>query len=119
MLSAKYIKLLAALQQQTDQGQIKWEKTSSTSKYKVIVGAYTISVWVYEHTAEIFAALRTDPIEASLELVDSYGNEFDTIKVYSQTSEEYNLLYKLYNSAHRSALDIDSKIDDILNIMGV
>lgn len=110
MNNSQHKEIISRLQAKTDSGQLKWEGTTLSTKYRVSLKGYDITVMAIEN--DLVNALIS--VKAEVDFIDSHGSVFDSYKAYEFSDPEYKEIFRLYVSARRSALGIDRKLSDIL-----
>ncbi|MDE5928952.1 MAG: hypothetical protein K2H03_00580 [Muribaculaceae bacterium] len=112
MNNSQHREIISRLQSKTDSGQLKWEGTTLSTKYRVSLKGYDITVMAIENDGSLGNALIS--VKAAVDFIDSHGSVFDSYKAYEFSDPEYREISRLFVSARRSALGLDRKLSDIL-----
>lgn len=96
--------ILTGLVQRTTEGKLQWSRTVHDGRYTTSVGA--ISVVIFDTVSSYGAGYQFDILDESGETVESLRHE-DT------TQEQDEKLERLYILARRSALNIDSVLEQL------
>lgn len=104
--------LLLKLQEQTEFGNVTWEKTTEDRQFQTVLGNYTLRL------IESWG----DNIEPDyvLKIQDQEGALVETIsdtELFKQSPEfpAYNTMGNIFRLARRSAMGADKAIDSIIN----
>lgn len=113
MLSEQHRKLIQALINATEDRSLKWSKTVLRNKFSATVNRYGVSIY-FDDPLDKFISMGSEVIY-QLDFIDIDGEVFDSIKVRSKNDETFPQLERLYFNARRSALEIDTKLDNIIS----
>ncbi|MFV0420037.1 MAG: hypothetical protein ACK5KT_15065 [Dysgonomonas sp.] len=114
MISEKYKVLIDRLVSSTKKKLIKWEQTSSESKFKAKIGIGTITI---EKAIEWDINGNPTGEYSRLAIINDEGIEADCIHLDNNLSNQtdYNLLEELYEVASDSTLKISDTIQSMLD----
>lgn len=101
MLDARLKELLEALYQQTKQGNISWQETSSSNTFAVVLKGYAVTIE------------SSMSLTGTLTLRDEQGREIERSSVTFNNSE-WQRFEELYKVARRQARRIDEAVDEVL-----
>lgn len=115
MLSEKYKKVINQIIESTKNKNTNWEKSARSDKYLADFGPFSVTIYAKPDIG-IEWHDESNPI-AEMRFLDECGDEFEKIVAFDKKSEEYDYLTKVYDAARRSANDIDSKMDALLQFI--
>lgn len=115
MLSDKYKEVINQIIESTRNKNTCWERSARSDKFIADFGPFSVTIFTKSDNG-IEWSDRTNPI-AEMRFLDENSDEFEKIVAFDKSSEEYDYLSSVYEVARRSANDIDSKMDALLNFI--
>ena len=106
--SARLMLAALKLSERTRRGSANWASSDEANTF----------VWSGLSSAVSIAQYRTvNATRVRMAVVNEMGDEIDSITV-DHRSEDYEALERLFELARRSALNVDSVLDNLLNELG-
>ena len=109
--------VVAKLAQLTEQGQVPWKTTVDTATFAATFGRMSVLISTY--------ATRpgSDIRSYKLSVLDEQGDEIDFVAATEESVSRWpppadiHVLKNLYTLAKRTALDVDRRLEELLNAM--
>ena len=108
-----YTDILKSLQEATETGSLKWEKTSLKNKYELKLDEYKITVLLIPEDTGDLSIYLPGTVFGEIAFIDESGSVFDSLKALSRTGAVYHVVESLYECARRSSNDIAKKLSAI------
>ncbi|MEX2159631.1 MAG: hypothetical protein WEB04_09545 [Dehalococcoidia bacterium] len=102
-IPATYVRILKSLKRLSDQGRLSWVEGATHYVVHVSFGAYSL---------KLSDVGLEDDTEYELTLVNSEGNEIDSV-VISMGDEEFPLALGIFKAARTEALGVRRALDEI------
>lgn len=117
MIKEKYKTLISKLIEATRNGNLTWEKTSSTNEFQVKLGNNGVSISYYDPEKYGYIpglAVNIQKPSVSMVIINSNGDEIDG-ETYEKDDIGYDKILGLYKDARRQCLHVDETLDEIIN----
>lgn len=115
MLSPKYKELFENLINKTNEGKVKWQRTSQLGRFILNLGGQQISVYSSVDEDPDFWEMPGSSRKAEFMIKDKNGRDIDSLKTFNVGDAVYNDIQPLYVAAKSSANDIDKTIESLIS----
>ncbi|MDE6702695.1 MAG: hypothetical protein K2K00_03355 [Muribaculaceae bacterium] len=105
MIPTEYLPIVNALIDKTKEMKLKWERTSSETKFQTAIGENTVVVYYYYTYPDDIPCIGIDILDLFGEKIDQFSSE--------ATDADFSILDDLYTRARRNALHIDATISTL------
>ncbi len=111
-MQKKHYDFLVLLNDRTEQGRVKWEKTSEPAVFQAVVSDYSVHIFMRQS--------RTDSIDEDvvLSVFNDDGElieEIDDVAVGEYIEKSYKYMKNLYEMARSSAMGVDSALSNMID----